>query len=268
MINPKLFGILGHKISYSLSPYIFNSIFKREGLPYFYYNFDIAPNRLRQFVNSAKLLNISGFNVTIPFKRKIIKYLDTLDKSAKSIGAVNVVINDNGKLKGFNFDYYGIKSTIENQMKIQIKNRIIAVIGSGGSAQTIMHYLQRKQPEKVHLYNRNIRHGNRLAKEFEESLSIESAHISKFKAAIRRNEIYLVINATPVTTLHFIKNIPSGLRVFDLSYRPGKNLYSKNRNCRDGTFMLAAQASKSLEQMCGIIEPAYRIYKNLKRKFK
>ncbi len=268
MINPKLFGILGHNISYSLSPYIFNSIFRREGLPYFYYNFDIAPDRLHKFVSSTKFLDISGFNVTIPFKRKIIKYLDTLDKSAKSIGAVNVVINNNGILKGYNFDYYGVKSTIEDQMKLQLKNKTIAVIGSGGSAYTIMHYLQGKQPEKIHLYNRNIRHGNRLTKEFEESLSIESFHISKLSANIKRNDIYLVINATPETTVHFIKKVPSGLRVFDLSYRPGKNPYNKNRNYCDGKFMLASQASKSLEQMCGIIEPVDRIYKNLKRKYK
>ncbi len=265
MKPPKLFGILGHNISYSLSPYIFNTIFKRRGMNCVYAQFDIQYRNLRKFIESIKLLGISGFNVTVPYKERIIRYLDDLDNSAESVGAVNLVVNRKGKLVGYNSDLHGIKGTVDDHLKFPINNRRMVLIGAGGAARAAIEYLRKARPSSVILTNRTIKRARKLQDILQKPVA-EVVPIGKLAQCIKDLDIDMVINATPVATTAILKSIPSGLRIFDMSYKPNESPYGKSRIRCDGRYMLAAQASRGMSIFCGVKIAVDEIFKLIKRK--
>ncbi len=265
MKPPKLFGILGHDISYSLSPFIFNTIFRKRGMNCVYAQFDIQYRDLRKFIESIKLLGISGFNVTVPFKERIIRYLDDLDISARSVGAANLVINRKGILVGYNSDSYGIKATIEDHLKFSINNRRMVLIGAGGAARAAIEYFRNARPGFVILANRTIRRARKLQDILHKPIT-EVVSIVKLAQCINELDIDMVINATPVATTVLLKNIPSSLRIFDMSYKPNESPYGKSRIRCDGKYMLAAQASRGMSIFCGVKIPVDEIFKLIKRR--
>lgn len=265
MKPPRLFGILGHNISYSLSPYIFNTIFKKRGMNCIYSQFDIQYSDLRKFIESIKLLGLSGFNVTVPYKERIIRYLDDLDISARSVGAVNLVVNRKGKLVGYNTDSYGIKATIENYLNFPVNDRRVVLIGAGGAARATIKYFRNTKPGFVILANRTIKRARKLQDILQKPIA-EVVPIGKLAQCINDLDIDMVINATPVATTVLLKNIPSSLRIFDMSYKPSEFPYVKSRIRCDGRYMLAAQASRAFSIFCGVRVSVDEIFKLIKRK--
>lgn len=265
MKPPKLFGILGHNISYSLSPFIFNTIFKKRGMNCLYMPFDINNKDLRKFIESVKLLGISGFNVTVPYKERIIRYLDNLDNSVESVGATNLVVNRKGKLVGYNSDLHGIKVTVEDHLNFSVNNRRVVLIGAGGAARAAIKYLRKKKPASVILANRTIKRARKLQDILHEPIA-EVVPVGKLAQCINDLDIDMVINATPVATIAILKSIPSGLRIFDMSYRPSEFPYVKSRIRCDGRYMLAAQASRAFSIFCGVRVSVDEIFKLIKRK--
>ncbi|MEE9553146.1 MAG: hypothetical protein V3W18_02520 [candidate division Zixibacteria bacterium] len=260
----KIFGILGHNISYSLSPYIFNTIFKGRSMSCVYMPFDIKPKELPKFIQAVKLLGISGFNVTIPYKKKIIRYLDDLDNSARSVGAVNLVIKRKEKLVGYNTDSYGIKATIEDYLKISLKNSRVVLLGAGGAARAAMDYLRKAKPESIILINRTINRAKRL-RDVSQIPNTKIIISAKLNQCFEDQGIDLVINATPMSTTAFLKNIPSSLKIFDMSYRPGEFPYGRSRIRCDGKYMLAAQASRGISILCGVKVAVDEVFKLIRR---
>ena len=107
MINgsTKIVGLIGHPVEHSFSPPMHNAAFEELGLDYAYVPFNVCPENLKSAILGAKSLNIKGFNVTIPHKINVMKYLDKLDLIAKLIGAVNTI--DFKEMKGYNTDGIG-----------------------------------------------------------------------------------------------------------------------------------------------------------------
>ena len=101
------YGLLGEKLSHSLSPKLHKHIFEELNIKGDYRLFEVKREDINDFMNSLKSSNIKGINVTIPYKEVVIKYLDELSREAKKIGAINTIFNKNGKLVGYNTDYYG-----------------------------------------------------------------------------------------------------------------------------------------------------------------
>src|SRR5699024_8469794 len=109
-----LIGLLGRPIKHSKSPYMHNSAFEKLGLDYAYLAFEIEDEFLEDGLNAMKTFKAKGFNITMPHKEKVIDFLDEVSEEAKIIGSVNTVLNDNGKLIGYNTDGRGfIKALIE-----------------------------------------------------------------------------------------------------------------------------------------------------------
>jgi len=230
-----------------------------------YMPFDIKHKDLRKFIESVRLLEVSGFNVTIPYKEQVIRYLDDLDNSAESVGAANLVINRKGKLVGYNADLYGIKATVENHLKFPIHNRRVVLIGAGGAARAVIEYLRKAMPGSVILANRTIRRAKKL-RDMSRMPITRIVRLVKLAQCIEDPGIDMVINATPVATTALLKSIPSGLRIFDMSYKPSEFPYGKSRIRCDGKYMLAAQAARSFSILCGAKVSADEIFKLIKRK--
>jgi shikimate dehydrogenase len=230
-----------------------------------YQPYDVRPEDLRKFVESVKILGIAGFNVTIPHKLRIMRFLDDLDKSAHSVGAANLVVNRKGKLIGYNADSYGIKATIEDYLKFPIGHRRVLLIGAGGAARAAIEYFRKARPGLVVLSNRNQNRAKKLRRisGMKNTKIVDPAGLAGY---IENPGIDLVINATPVATASFLNSTPSGLRIFDMSYKSGESPYGKSRIRCDGKYMLAAQASRGIWILCGIKIAVDEIFNLIRRR--
>ena len=137
--NTELIGLIGHPIKHSYSPFIQNYALELMNLDYVYLPFDVPAENLKNAVKAVLSLGLKGLNVTLPHKEKIIKFLDELSEEASIIGAVNTIVNDHGKLMGYNTDAHGILETLL-PYKDKISGTKMTVIGAGGSARAVILY--------------------------------------------------------------------------------------------------------------------------------
>ena len=238
----KTFGLIGRNISYSFSRNFFNNKFKIENIDAKYENFDIQ--NISEFPDILKQNpSISGFNVTIPYKESIIKYLDEIDPTAKEIGAVNTIkVNTEGKLIGFNTDFYGFTEALKEHLKPQHTNALI--LGTGGASKAIAYAL--KQLGINYTYVSRTKQENNLT-----YAEITKDILENFK---------LIINCTPLGTYPNIEDSPSiptqyiseNHLVFDLIYNPPhtkllKLALDQLAEITNGLRMLELQAEKAWE---------------------
>lgn len=223
------YGLIGHPLGHSYSKIIHNKIGN-----YDYSINDITPEKLPLFFEKK---DFKGINVTIPYKQEVIKYLDEISEEAKEIGAVNTILNKNGRLIGYNTDCHGLEALIKNA-KISIKDKKVLILGTGGTSKTA-HYVAKKMGAKTIL--------KVSRKPSEDTISYQQAEKEHTDAQI-------IINTTPCgmfpsvhekpIDISFFKNL---IGIIDAIYNPlyselvmdGKN---KNITSTGGLFMLVAQA--------------------------
>lgn len=183
----KLVGFLGSTYKTSKMYALYNEAFESLGLNYVYVPFIV--NDLKKAIDGIRHLEISAVGVTIPYKIEIIKYLDELDDNAKKIGAVNVVLNRNGKLIGGNTDGLGgIKALKEITA---IKGKKVIILGAGGAARAMAFSIKDEGGNLV-ILNRNMEHSTNLAK----SARCKNGSLGDLKEEIKNADI--LINSTSV----------------------------------------------------------------------
>ena len=234
MLTKKIYGLIGRNINYSFSKKYFTQKFKNDKIYNCeYLNFDIG--QISDF-KKIKLSNINGFNVTIPYKERIIIYLDEVDESARNIGAVNTIKILNNKLIGYNTDYLGFINSFNE--KLDYKNALI--LGSGGASKAIQYAIKNKK------INFDVA-----------SRKSDINHIDY--AEIENLEKYdLIVNCTPLGTHPNINDKPDlnydqlndRHLCYDLIYNPSETLFlneSKKRGAKimNGLQMLKLQAEES-----------------------
>ena len=241
----KLYGLIGNPLSHSFSRKYFSDKFLRESIENCEYElFEIKGISL---VNEIFTLeNLQGFNVTIPYKHDIMKFMDDFDHSAKKVGAVNVVkIDSDGKRTGYNSDYYGFRTSLENWLP-DLKNVKAAILGIGGAAKAVIAVLDDLSIPLIKI-SRDKTKGDLTYEEFKSQADALNSH-------------HLIINTTPLGMSPNIESKPdidySSLDekyyLYDLIYNPaetsflseGKRYGAKVKN---GLEMLELQAEKSWE---------------------
>ncbi|TJY36299.1 shikimate dehydrogenase family protein [Pontimicrobium aquaticum] len=235
------FGLIGKHIDYSFSRAYFSEKFKNEGLYHTYENFDI--NTIEEFSEIINATNhLRGLNVTIPYKEAVIPYLNKLHKTAKKIGAVNTIkIKKNGRLIGYNTDYYGFKKSIEPYLKPHHKKALI--LGTGGASKAIAYALKKLGIEYSYV-SRNL------------VANATFTYDSLTENDIKEHQI--IINCTPLGThpkTNECPNIPYDAinkthLVFDLIYNPEETKFLtiakiKGASICNGYKMLELQAEKA-----------------------
>ena len=269
----KLIGLFGHPIDQSMSPAMHNLAFTETGLPYLYCAFDIAPSLIGEAVAAARTLRMAGFNVTIPHKQSIIPYLDDVDVSAKKSGAVNTVVNDSGRLIGYNTDGIGYVSSLETEMQIAVKDMKIAVIGAGGAARGIVLSLIDRGCSQIILYNRTRERAELVAEDFKEfaALCVED----QIQSALSKADV--VINATSVGMYPNTDEIPldplyieSRHIVSDIIYNPYETRLIKQARDRGarihrGLGMFVHQGAIAFQKWTGSEPPVQAMYQYVKQ---
>lgn len=253
----KKYGLIGNPLSKSLSPFLHNQFYKMNDLNNIYQTFEIDLDKLNDAVESLKILGIKGFNITIPFKEKIIEYLDEIDPLAERINAINTVKIENGKVIGYNTDGIGFIKSLEAN-NIDIENKNILVLGAGGGSRAISYSLLEKNIEKLYITNRTSNRGIKLANELKRYYKDKDISFTGFNLSeLNKLEIDIVVNTTSVGMYPDIENSPIVLNgfsddiiLYDLIYKPletkflkeGKELGYKTIN---GIGMLYYQAIES-----------------------
>lgn len=153
-INGKtiLIGLLASPIEHSLSPSMHNMSFEKLGINYVYIAFDVGKNQLADAVKGMRALNVRGFNVSMPNKTKILPLLDELSLTAKFAGAVNTVVNENGKLIGHNTDGTGYMSALK-EVGIKVTGKKMTLLGAGGAATAIALQAALEELSEISIFN-------------------------------------------------------------------------------------------------------------------
>ena len=277
--NTELIGLIGHPIKHSYSPFIQNYALELMNLDYIYLPFDVPAENLKPAVNGVLSLGLKGLNVTLPHKEKIIKYLDELSEEASIIGAVNTIVNDHGKLMGYNTDAFGILETLL-PYKDKISGSKVTVIGAGGSARAVIYTLLRHfKPEELNIINRTQQRADTLVNDFSLKMRFDSFHTFELFPPDNVETLSnsrLIINATTMGMFPDIEDTITDLEesfnkeqiVFDLIYNPTKTKFLQMAEMQGakvvgGLKMLISQAAKSFELWTGIEMPVDEITKKL-----
>lgn len=257
---------IGYPIKTSRSPSIHNAGYKHLGIDdeFIYLRAEVKPEDLKMAIDGVRGLGIRGVSVTMPHKQTVMQYLDKIDKAAKRIGAVNTIVNNNGKLAGFNTDYIGAITALEEKV-ISLKGKKVAVIGAGGAARAIVYGLTEKGAI-VRIFNRSPNHAKVLAKEF----GCEYSVLDSLGQAL---DMDIVINATsagmnenksPINKAFLNKN----QLVFDVVYSPKKTRLIKDAKENGarviyGYEMLLYQGMAQFELFTGMKAPVEVMRKTL-----
>jgi len=255
----KTFCIIGDPINHTLSPLIHNTAFFYLNLNYSYIAFKVSQFDLEDSIHSLKRINAAGFNVTLPHKESIIKYIDGLSEEAKTTGAVNTVNNEDGKFIGYNTDIHGIITPIEER-RINLDNAQILILGAGGSCRAALVALSKKKGiQNINIVNRDQ---NRLNKVIElgKKMGLNCSPLDYNDINLLREtslKSNLIINTTSIGLNNESSPLKSNFMmknafVFDIIYRPLytdllRNAKEAGSNIIFGYEMLIHQAAKSFE---------------------
>lgn len=161
-----MLGVIGHPISHSLSPRMHNAVFANGEIDYSYLAMDVNPGKLEDAVKGLAALGFVGFNVTMPHKENIIPLLDSLDESARVVGAVNTVVIRDGTLSGMNTDGSGfVEACAESGLDFAGKK--ILLLGAGGAAAAIAVAVLHEKVESLVIANRTPGRAKGLAEKID-----------------------------------------------------------------------------------------------------
>ncbi len=161
----EVYGIIGDPVSHSLSPVMHNLAFRERNIKAVYGAFRVDSSELAKAVEGIRALNIKGLSVTIPHKEKIMEYLDEIDETAREIGAVNTILNQDGILKGYNTDWIGVLKAFEKN-GVNLKDKRVVVVGAGGASKAVIYALIKGGAKEIFVYNRTFERAKELQKKF------------------------------------------------------------------------------------------------------
>jgi shikimate dehydrogenase len=243
----KLFGVTGNPILHSKSPAMFNAAFKQQGSDQFYSYARIAASSVEEAMFLFSELNLTGMNVTAPFKKDIMEQLDTVAPTAARIGGVNTVTREGNGFKGSNTDYLGVTASFK-QNRIPLENRRCIVLGAGGAGSAAAFAVAQEGAEVVILDQDNQR---AVA-----AAKIAGGRVEKTgNLEILLNTSHILISALPAEADIIPENwLKKDLVVFDANYK--KSFLSekaRNRGCRviDGKEWLLNQAVPAYNYFLG-----------------
>lgn len=280
MINAetRIFGIIGYPVRHSLSPAMHNAAFNCLGINAAYLPFEIERKYLKNAINGIRALGIGGVNVTIPHKEAVIKYLDYVSHEARTIGAVNTIVNKNNKLAGHNTDAYGFTRSLSEDLKFDPERKNIFVIGAGGAAKAAVFALAMGGARRIVLTDKFDTKALDLACEVELKTGCECICLKTDSNGLRDMVLnsQLLVNATPVgmkgndpcvidpNFLH------KGLCVFDLVYNRDTKLLAASRQkgirATGGLNMLLHQGGRAFELWTGKRPPLNIMKSALKKR--
>ena len=280
--HTKLTALLGSPVAHSISPSMHNEAFRLLGLDYVYLCFDVGEEGLPAAVQGLKTCGIRGFNLTMPNKNKAVELMDELSPAASLIGAINTVVNDNGRLIGYNTDGMGYMRAVQDA-GYDLIGKTLTIMGAGGAATAICAQAALDGVKDIHIFARKTSRfwdrTQKLAENINSTLPCKAVlHENKDTAALAQaiSESALLLNATSVgmapntegTIIEDTSLYHPDLIVSDVIYNPRETRFLKEAReagCRtfNGMYMLLYQGAEAFRLWTGKEMPV----KEIKAKF-
>ncbi len=247
------YGCIGKKLGHS-----FSAVIHAKLGDYDYRLCELTENEFAGFMTKK---DFKGINVTIPYKQSVIPFLDRIDESAKKIGAVNTIVNNNGVLTGYNTDFYGMTELLKKG-GIELASKKVFILGTGGTSKTARAVADRLKASEINIVSRNPENG-------------EISYDEMYK---RADEVEIIINTTPLgmfpkpdASAVEPEKFPNLCGAADAVYNPlTTEFISRAKACGvnavNGLYMLVAQATKAAELFFGdntMTEKTDRVFKEI-----
>jgi shikimate dehydrogenase len=254
--STKLVGVFGWPVAHTASPAIHNAAFESLRMNWAYLALPVEPQNLRGALFGARDMGFVGVNLTVPHKVSALEFMDDMDAEARKLGAVNTVVMEAGKLRGFNTDGYGFARAIKEEFNLSLKGRRVLVLGAGGAGRAIAVKCALEGAKKIWIANRTpgkVAGITQVAVAPIEELPLTPAGIAKVVS-----DADLLVNATSVglkagESLGLDKALFSErLYVYDTVYRPAETELMRvaglaGAKVAGGASMLLHQGAKSFE---------------------
>jgi len=270
--STRLVALIGSPVSHSLSPAIHNAAFSAAGLNLRYLSFDVTPVSLESAVAGLRSLGAVGANVTIPLKRDVARFVDSLSPVARATGAVNTLIfradgTSRIRVEGDNTDVAGFVRSLDPHRE-GLMGKPVLVLGAGGAARAVIYALARQHaPDSITIAARSRQSILSLMRQFEKrGIVIDAVPFDQASAVAAHAA--LVVNTTPIGMYPDVDASPvadgaiaNGQIVYDLVYNPTETRLLRESRARGataigGTDMLLAQAAESFRLWTGVEMPA------------
>ena len=250
--------VIGKPIKHSLSPLIHNYWINKYGLGLEYKKMEVERESLPSLIENVRDKKITGLNITLPYKKDIISYIDEVSYSAKDIGAINTVFLRGNKVYGENTDGIGFTRALEKKTKFNFSNKSIYIIGAGGAAYGIISELIKKKVAKIYITNRTKQKTIQLVNFFKTKNKKINLEFVEWKDLVPNSDVDLIINTTSFGMKDNeclkidINNLKDTLIFVDIIYNPKETellkLFKKEGFvCMNGLSMLIEQAAVSFE---------------------
>ena len=259
-----LLALIGSPVGHSGSPAMYNYSFEKLGLDYAYVAFDIKEDKVKDAIAAMKTFNMRGCNVTMPDKVEAAKYMDELSPAAQIIGAVNTIVNDNGKLTGHITDGEGFVHNLRDH-GIEIKGKKITVAGGGGAATAIQVQCALDGAREISIFNikdaffeRTLQTAEKIKKAVPECVVnvYDIADTAKMTEEIQSSDIFAnatIVGMKPMDDQSVVKDLSAfrpGLVVADAVYNPEETKLLREAKEAGCTVVLNAAPAIELPEEC------------------
>lgn len=258
-IKTKLLGLLGNPLEHSFSPVMHNEAYEKNNMNFLYLPLEIEEENIEEVLKGIRHMNFIGLNVTIPYKIKIMEYLDEIDPLAEKIGSVNTVKIKNKKLIGYNTDGTGLLKSLEKDCKVKVRENRFLILGAGGASRSIAMTLADKGAKNIVIANRTISKAKSLSEDVNDkgNKCCSYININAIKNVITETDI--IINTTSLGMYPKIENCPMDTDllnkthlVSDIIYNPVKTkllIEAEKKGCKiqNGLGMLVNQGAEAFK---------------------
>lgn len=248
-------GLFGDPVAHSLSPRMQNAAIRESGLDAVYVPFHVTSPQLCDAVMGIRALGLRGVNLTIPHKEAAVEFVDELDEQAALIGAINTIVNTNGRLKGYNTDGFGLLKALKHGLGFDPAGRRVMLIGAGGACRAAVVAMCQGGAAWVGVANRTRERSRKLANEMAAVFKGTSFADYELAASLLTEcpePVDLLVNTSAVGLkgeafdFEVTKCVSASGAVYDMVYASAETplileAQAKNLSAADGRGMLAGQ---------------------------
>ena len=248
----KKYLVIGNPISHSLSPKLHNYWLRQNNIDAIYDKIKLEEDGIKEIIQDLKKQKIAGCNVTVPFKKKVIPFLDTLSIEAEKTQSVNTIVFEKGNLIGHNTDIVGFDKAIK-ALNFNMKDKKILILGAGGVVSSIIFALKKMDVLEIVISNRTKQKAENLKILFKNLNVLEWGNLSEFDVVI--NATSLGLNNEKIN-LNF-SNVGKNKLFYDVIYNPAETIFLKEakvlgNKTENGRAMFIYQASEAFKLWHGI----------------
>lgn len=273
-----LYGVFGDPIRHSKSPVMLNRAFEETGLNAAYAAFHILPGQLEDAIKGIRALQFRGVNVTIPHKLEVMEYLDEIDEGARIIGAVNTIVNDNGRLIGYNTDGIGYVRSLKEETGIELHGKKVLMLGAGGAARGVGYALAKEGAAHIYIANRTREKAEELAQSMSGFTGVTGMGLDEIADVV--GDVALIVNNTSLGMHPNVDSVPMDttlvrehMVVSDLVYNPMITKFLRESEAcgatiHSGLGMFIYQGAYAFEFWTGVPAPTAAMREAVLQSFK